>query len=174
MSTIRLFNFQLLNLQHFLGKEVCNIKFQNLHLLHRYAKEYGHSQIKRIGMSDTEHMICTYLLGHIEASQDDVAEALKFDKTTVAHALSSLEKKGYVERSINSVNRRKYILTLTQAGKESIAEIADIYDVWIRKISSCLTVEEQQQFDEYCKRLLTASEELYKEINLNWKTSKQN
>jgi len=140
------------------------MNFYNLHLLHRYAKVVGHSQIKKMGMSDTEFMICTYLIGHFEASQDDVAEALKFDKATVARALSSLEKKGYVERSINSVNRRKYILSLTQMGKERIAEIADIYDVWIRKISSCLTEHEQRQFDEYCKRLLTASEELYKEI----------
>lgn len=140
------------------------MKFRNLHLLHRYAKEFVHNQIKNIGISDTEHMICTFLLGHLEASQDDVAEALKFDKATVARALSSLEKKGYVERSVNSVNRRKYILTLTQSGKESIAEIADIYDVWIQKISSCLTEQEQQQFDEYCKRLLIVSEELCKEI----------
>ncbi len=89
---------------------------------------------------------------------------MKLEKATVARALSSLEKKGYVERSINSDNRRKYILTLTQSGKESIADVADIYDVWLRKISSCLTEQEQKQFDEYCKRLLIVSEELCKEI----------
>ncbi len=140
------------------------MRFHNLYLLLRYAKEFCHSQIKDIGISGTEHMICTFLLGHCGESQDDVAEALKLEKTTVAHALSSLEKKGYVDRSINSDNRRKYILTLTQSGKESIAEVADIYNVWLRKISSCLTEHEQNQFDEYCNRLLVVSEELYKEI----------
>ncbi len=140
------------------------MQFHNLYLLLRYAKEFCHSQIKNIGVSGTEHMICTFLLGHCGGSQDDVAEALKLEKATVARALSSLEKKGYVERSINSDNRRKYILTLTQSGKESIADVADIYDVWLRKISSCLTEQEQKQFDEYCKRLLIVSEELFKEI----------
>lgn len=140
------------------------MRFHNLYLLLRNAKEFCHSQIKNIGVSDTEHMICTFLLGHCGGSQDDVAEALKLEKATVARALSSLEKKGYVERSINSDNRRKYILTLTQLGKESIAEVADIYDVWLHKISSCLTEQEQKQFDEYCKRLLIVSEELCKEI----------
>jgi DNA-binding MarR family transcriptional regulator len=135
-----------------------------LYLLLRYAKEFCHSQIKNIGVSDTEHLICTFLLGHYGGSQDDVAEALKLEKATVARALLSLEKKGYVERSINSDNRRKYILTLTQFGKESIAEVSDIYDVWLQKISSCLTEQEQKQFDEYCKRLLIVSEELCKEI----------
>ncbi|NLK75625.1 MAG: MarR family transcriptional regulator [Clostridiales bacterium] len=140
------------------------MRFHNLYLLLRNGKEFCHSHIKNIGISDTEHIICTYLLGHCGGSQDDVAEALKLDKTTVARALLSLEKKGYVERSINSNNRRKYILTLTQKGKENISDIADIYDVWLRKISSCLTEEEQKNFDEYCKRLLIKSEELCKEI----------
>src|SRR5690606_3806671 len=115
------------------------MRFHNLYLLLRNGKEYCHSHIKNIGLSDTEHMICTFLLGHCGGSQDDVAEALKLDKTTVARALLSLEKKGYVERSINSDNRRKYILTLTKKGKESISEIADIYDVWLSKVLSCLS-----------------------------------
>lgn len=140
------------------------MRFHNLYLLFRNAKEYCHSQIKNIGVSDTEHLICTFLLGHYGGSQDDVADALKLEKATVARALSSLEKKGFVERSINSGNRRKYILTLTQSGKDSISEVADIYDVWLSKISSCLTEQEQKQFDEYCNRMLTASEELYEEI----------
>jgi DNA-binding MarR family transcriptional regulator len=139
------------------------MRFHNLYLLLRNSKEFCHSHIKEIGLSDTEHMICTFLLGHCGGSQDDVAEALKLDKTTVARAVSSLERKGYVERSINSDNRRKYILTLTQKGKESISVIADIYDVWLHKISSCLTEQEQKNFDEYCKRLLIKSEELNKE-----------
>ena len=140
------------------------MRFHNLYLLLRNAKEFCHSQIKTIGLSDTEHMICTFLMGHCGGSQDDVAEALKLEKATVARALLSLEKKGYVVRSINRDNRRKYILTLTQFGKESIADVADIYDVWFHKISSCLSEQELKQFDEYCKRLLLASEELNKEI----------
>lgn len=140
------------------------MRFHNLYLLLRHGKEFCHNQIKNMGVSDTEHMICTFLLGHCGGSQDDVADALRLDKATVARALSSLEKKGYVERSINLDNRRKYILTLTQNGKESISEIADIYDVWLSKISSCLTEQEQKNFDDYCERLLKVSEELNKEI----------
>lgn len=139
------------------------MQFHNLYLLLRYAKEFCHNEIKNIGFSDTEHLICTFLLGHCGGSQDDVADALKLEKATVARAISSLEKKGYVERNINLDNRRKYILTLTQAGKDSISEVADIYDVWLHKISSTLTEQEQEQFDEYCKRLLIVSEELCKE-----------
>lgn len=145
------------------------MQFHDLYLLLRNAREFCHEQIKKIGVSDTEHMICSFLLGHCGGSQDDVSEALKLDKATVARALLSLENKGYVERSINPGNRRKYILTLTQLGRDSIAEVSDIYDIWLQKISSCLSEQEQKQFDEYCKRLLIASDELSKENEQNGK-----
>jgi DNA-binding MarR family transcriptional regulator len=140
------------------------MQFHNLYLLYRFAKEFGHGQIRKIGVSDTEHLICTFLLGHCDASQDDVADALKLDKATVARALSSLEKKGYVVRTVNAINRRKYVLTLTTSGKETISEVVDVYDAWLSRISSCLTAQEQAQFEDYCARLVTVSEELFKEI----------
>lgn len=139
------------------------MNFTNLHLLLRSAKEFGHSQIKLLGVSDTEHLICTFLFGHSNVSQDDVAASLRLDKTTVARALLSLEKKGYVRREVNSDNRRKNLLSITPLGKENIADVVGVYDEWLCKISSCLSDEEQAQFDEYCARLLAASEDLQKE-----------
>jgi DNA-binding MarR family transcriptional regulator len=141
------------------------MRFDNLYLLLRYAKAFGHSQIRGMGVTDTEHLICTFLLGHCDASQDNVADALKLDKTTVARALLSLEKKGYVKRCVNAANRRKYVLALTPSGRENIADIVDVYDAWLEKVSSCLGAREQAQFEESCTKLLTAAEALNKEIN---------
>jgi DNA-binding MarR family transcriptional regulator len=141
------------------------VQFHSLYLLLRCAKEFGHGKIKSMGFSDTEHLICTFLLGHDHASQDDVADALKLDKTTVAKALLSLEKRGFVERAVNSQNRRKYALTLTNSGRDSISDIVDVYDAWFREVSACLTHQEQLQFEEYCGRLLTVAEKLNKESN---------
>ena len=133
------------------------MNFSNLNLLLRYAKEYGHGQLKQVGVTDTEHIICAFLFGHSQSSQDDVADALRLDKTTVARALLSLEKKGYITRTPNPDNRRKNILFLTEVGKSNISHIVDIHDEWLSKISSALTADEQVQFDGYCKKLLSAA-----------------
>ena len=69
-----------------------------------------------MGISDTEHLICVFLLGHSEASQEDAADALRLDKTTTSKALLSLEKKGFVERHDSTIDLRKKCLCLTAAG----------------------------------------------------------
>ena len=85
------------------------MNFNHLNLLLRYAKEYGHSRIREIGVTDTEHLICAFIYGHSNSSQDDVAAALKLDKTTVARAINTLDLKGYIDRKPKPLNRRKNI-----------------------------------------------------------------
>lgn len=131
--------------------------FQTLNLLVKYAREYGHNKVRVLGLSDTEHTICTLLFAHAGLSQDQVAEGLKLDKTTVARALLTLEEKAYITRRPNPDNRRKNVLEITEAGKRSIARVVSVYDEWLGQISSCLSGEEQQRFDDYCSRLLAAA-----------------
>jgi len=136
------------------------MNFNNLNLLVKCAKEYGHKKIRVLGMSDSEHTICTFLFGHSGVSQDDVANSLRFDKTTVARALTTLENKGFVTKRQNPENKRKNLLYLTDAGKENIAEVVELYDHWLSHISACLNPAEQKQFDEYCLRLLTEAKDM--------------
>lgn len=131
--------------------------FHKLYLLTKYAREYGHSKIRIAGMSDTEHTICTFLFAHAGMSQDDVCQALRLDKATVARALLTLEEKGFISRTPNLENRRKNLLSITDEGKRSIADVVHIYDEWFARISAGLSPEEQQRFDEYCGRLLAAA-----------------
>ncbi|MDD3242385.1 MAG: MarR family transcriptional regulator [Eubacteriales bacterium] len=137
--------------------------FHQVNLLCRYAREYGHSRIRDAGVSDTEHQICAFLYAHEELSQDDVAGALLLDKTTVAKALHSLESRRLITRRPNPENRRKNLLYLTEAGKTAIADVVHVYDEWLARISACLTPREQQLFDEYVQRLLTASKNMIQE-----------
>ena len=51
-------------------------------------------------------------------------------------------------------------LSLTVTGREKVAELVDIHDGWLRNIMTCLSEEEQKQFENYCKRLLAAAEKL--------------
>ena len=134
--------------------------FHQFNLLAKYAKGYGHSKIRVVGMSDTEHTICTFLFAHDGMSQDDVCEALRLDKATVARALLTLEEKGFVNRATNLENRRKNLLSITEEGKRSIADVVHIYDEWFAQISACLSPQEQRCFDEYCGRLLAAARKI--------------
>lgn len=130
------------------------MEYHVIGLLSKYAKEYGHAKIREAGVSDTEHRICAFLYFHSGVYQDMVANTLMLDKTTVAKALVSLEERGLIVRVQNPDNRRKNILNITEAGKETIADIVNIYDEWLENVESCLSEEEKEQFHTYCMRLL--------------------
>ena len=134
--------------------------FQTLNLLFRCNKEFSHDKIRRQELSDTECMICSYIYSHANCSQDDVSVALKTDKTTVGKALMSLEKKNCVLRLQDAADKRVKRLSLTDTGREKIAALANLHNNWLEKILTCLSPEEQEQFENYCERLLAAAEQL--------------
>ena len=139
------------------------MNFRTLNILGKYAKEYGHSKIRGLGVSDTEHTICTFLYFHSDVSQDTIANTLRVDKTTVAKALVMLEDKKYISRMQNPDNRRKNILAITETGKAAIADVITVYDDWLASVMSCLSPYEQEQFKEYCTRLLDAAKKISEE-----------
>ncbi len=134
--------------------------YQILNLLFRCNKEFSHEKIRRQELSDTECMICSYIYSHENCSQDDVSIALKTDKTTVGKALASLEKKACVIRIQDEADKRIKRLSLTDGGRDKVAKLIDIHDGWLRDIMTCLSPEEQKQFENYCERLLSAAEKL--------------
>ena len=134
--------------------------YQILNLLFRCNKEFSHEKIRKQELSDTECMICSYIYSHENCSQDDVSVALKTDKTTVGKALASLEKKNCVVRTTDGADKRIKRLSLTENGREKVAELVDIHNNWLRDIMTCLSEEEQKQFENFCDRLLSAAEKL--------------
>ena len=134
--------------------------YQTLNLLFRCNKEFSHKKIRLQELTDTECMICSYIYSHTKCSQDDVSVALKTDKTTVGKALTSLENKGCVVRSQDTEDKRVKRLSLTDLGQAKVAELLDIHNNWLRDIMTCLSEEEQRQFENYCERLLRAAEKL--------------
>ena len=134
--------------------------YQILNLLFRCNKEFSHEKIRKQELSDTECMICSYIYSHENCSQDDVSVALKTDKTTVGKALASLEKKNCVVRTTDGADKRIKRLSLTENGRRKVSSLVDLHNNWLGEIMTCLSAEEQKQFENYCDRLLSAAEKL--------------
>ena len=104
--------------------------FQTLHLLFKMGKEYNHQKIKDSGLSETECIICSFVISHEDCTQDDVVQAFHIDKTTIAKAMVTLEEKGFIERKQSSDDKRKKVLKLTAAGKKATLAIGDLHEKW--------------------------------------------
>lgn len=131
-------------------------------LIYRLSKDFSHRKIRMKGLSDTEYMICSYAYSHEGCSQDDVVSALKIDKTTIGKALSVLEKKGCIERTIDTEDKRKKRLRVTEEGRLRIMDLMNVHNEWLSEVITCLSPKEQAQFESYCKRILDKAESLAK------------
>lgn len=130
------------------------MNFSKLNMLIKLGREFGHEQIRDAGFSDTEHAICTFLCFHDQVSQDMIANALLLDKTTVAKALKNLEEDGFIAREQDDQNRRKNIIRITDEGRVSVSASMHLYDDWFSGICSCLSKQEQEQFEQTVDRLI--------------------
>lgn len=147
--------------------EVPLLNFQMINMLFSCSKELSHKKIRNSGLSDTECLICSYVSQNKNCSQDDVVQALRMNKTTVAKAMLSLEEKGFIQRETDKTDRRKNVLRITENGIDSCAEIMHLHDIWMDRIMSVLTNEEQEQFESCCVKLLCKAEELISEQKRN-------
>ncbi|MFT2016546.1 MarR family winged helix-turn-helix transcriptional regulator [Streptomyces sp. 796.1] len=59
--------------------------------------------------------------GHL-LSQQDLSRLLSLDPTTMVSLIDEMESAGHVERRRNPADRRRYILHLTEAGRQALAE----------------------------------------------------
>lgn len=73
-----------------------------------------------------------YVLGALESglalSQQDLSTLLNLDPTTVVALMDEMEQAGHVERRRNPVDRRRYILTLTDRGRNMLADAMSVVD----------------------------------------------
>lgn len=81
-----------------------------------------------------------------------VQEKILSTSGTIAVIVSNLEARGYICREQDSRDKRKFILRLTNAGREVIAEIYPENEAKIISIMQFWTLEEQKSMAAMLKR----------------------
>lgn len=129
--------------------------YHKMILLVKLGREYGMERIKSLGLNDTEHQICSFLFFHDEVSQDTIAGALMLDKTTVAKALSNLQKYKFIIRMQNPNNRRKNVIRLSVSGRENMNDSVNLHNDWLSQVMSCLSEHEKESMDNIFEKIFS-------------------
>ena len=104
-------------------------------------------------------------LSHKEGiTQDDLAVHLHIDKGTVARALKKLEDNEFIYREINPRNRRKYLLFLTEKGRQIVPKIYDIDKEWEKSVCSNFS---DTEYDNLVKVLQTLAMKSLEKVHGN-------
>src|SRR5687768_14887569 len=88
------------------------------------------------------------------ASQADLGRSTGIDRSDVTAALSDLESRRLVERSVDPAHGRRKIVTITAAGIERLVELDAVVDGVQEQVLGPLTQGQRRQFLTLVARLL--------------------
>jgi len=88
-------------------------------------RQYAQKKLNEKGYSITidQWLVLKTITDQPDISQNEIAEFIFKDKASVTRIIDLLISKGYLQREISPLNRRRVNLTITKAGKGIIAEI---------------------------------------------------
>ncbi len=87
------------------------------------------------------------------ASQADLGRDTGIDRSDVTLALTQMEELGLVVREVDSSNRRRKIVSITQAGAAKLRELDEVLDGVQERLLAPLSPAQRAQFVEIMIRL---------------------
>lgn len=110
-------------------------------------------------LSHVEFGTLSALQHNPDLDQISLAAWVGVDRTNIGLIIDGLEKRAFVERSINPNDRRARRMTVTPAGKEAFTRQTKQTAIAREKILAPLTAEERETFYDLLERIIAANEQ---------------
>ena len=88
------------------------------------------------------------------ASQAELGRGTGIDRSDVTAALTELESRGLVERTVDPGHKRRNIVTITPAGVAQLLELDEVIDDIQEQVLEPLTAAQRRQFIALMAKLL--------------------
>ena len=130
------------------------IKFmKTLNNISRSQAIYRYSRISAKDLQPSHYAFVLTVSANPGRSQEELAEELCINKSTVARNLNTLEEKGYVKREPMPNDRRQLSVFPTEKMLAVLPEIRAVSQEWMEKLSEGIAEEELLVFDSVLKRM---------------------
>ena len=111
-----------------------------------------------IGINGQEAVVLRAIDGPEPLSQGEVARRMGIDRTTMVALIDELEHKGLVQRRQDPADRRKNVVALTGAGRDTLRRANQAGAEAERRFLSPLGAGEQETFRKALRALLSGTD----------------
>jgi len=122
-------------------------------MIHRTHMMYLNDKMKDMDITAGQFPFIVVLSHEEGITQEELAAHFHIDKGTVARAIRKLEDKEYLFRKVDSLNRRRYLIYLTEKGRRAVPQIINIDKEWENSMCSKFSNEEYQNLFNILKVL---------------------
>lgn len=120
---------------------------------HQRLNELTSRALEPFGVTGRECAVLLVIDDRIPLSQQDVAQQLGVDRTTMVALLDELETKGLVERRQDLEDRRRNVVALTKLGHATVQKATGATKDAEREFFASLTADETAEFTRSLRRL---------------------
>lgn len=107
------------------------------------------------GIDGRELGVLLVLAGHEPASQQQAAQRLGIDRTTMVALLDTLERKGLVSRRPHANDRRRNVVVLTETGQDTLQRATAASDGAERDLLAPLSPQTARQLRDALHTIVT-------------------
>ena len=102
-----------------------------------------------------QKLILQYLNDHPELNQNEIAELVFKDNASLTRMTDLMVQKGFLQRSINPNDRRKFKIELTRKGKEVLEKLAPVIVENRKKAFAGISEEELTQLKQTLNKIVS-------------------
>jgi len=124
--------------------------------LHFNGPVYSFIQ-QQLGLLRPEFVVLWSLYLGGDGILSDVVRSSGFPKNTLSRAAAKLFQMGLIEREIDTLDQRRVLLTLTEAGRDAVEKAKGNMIEHERLMLSCLSPAERLNLSEILTKLVSAS-----------------
>ncbi|MBR2635272.1 MAG: MarR family transcriptional regulator [Clostridia bacterium] len=120
---------------------------------------YRDQRLEKFGLVGYQSLYLTTVCRHPGITQEEIAEKLVFNKSSVARQIATLEERGFVTRERCQNDKRNLRIFPTEKATALLPEIGKISSEFFALISRDLDPEEQALLSELCQRICDRAKE---------------
>jgi DNA-binding MarR family transcriptional regulator len=120
----------------------------------RLVKKLRRESVTGQQLSLTERSTLALLLQHESLLPSELAAMEKITNQSMSQVLSHLLERGFIIRTNSETDKRKVMISLTEAGAKTIIQVRNERDEWLAEaIKATCTAEEQELLKQAIKPL---------------------
>jgi DNA-binding MarR family transcriptional regulator len=129
------------------------------HLIRRAQQRHAAlwAEIVSSEVSSVQYAVLTTIERMPGASQAELGGALTLDRSTIADLVARLERNGLIARTAHQLDRRRYSLHLTDAGRAQTARLRPFVDEANARLTQGLSPREESELKSLLRRVVQES-----------------
>ena len=132
-------------------------------MIHRTRMIYLNDKMGNMDITAGQFPFISVLSDEEGISQEELADHFHIDKGTVARALRKLEDNEYLFRKVDSLNRRRYLIYLTEKGRKAVPTLINMEKEWENSMCSKFSQDDYNNLFDILKVLaLNSLENVHK------------